>query len=54
MRARLVEHGGYLNKVDLKELGLGNNGLVAMEDIEVDDLIGFFPSTTFLTQTVTD
>ena len=41
-----------MKKVDMQELGLGNNGLVATEDIKVDELIGFFPTETFLSQTL--
>ena len=36
----------------MQELGLGNNGLIATEDIKVDELIGFFPAETFLSQTL--
>ena len=52
MRSQLESKGGYLKKVEMQELGLGNNGLIATDDIKVDELIGFFPSETFLSQTL--
>ena len=33
----------------MKEYAPGNNGMIATEDIEVYEIIGFFPEEMFLT-----
>ena len=48
---QIIEHGGEINKVDVKEFEPGNNEMIATEDITQGDLIAFIPDDMLLTIT---
>ena len=40
---QIIKHGGEINKLEMREIWPGNNGLVAKEDIKMGEVLMYIP-----------